>query len=655
MKKTAYNGRYVKGSGEQRWMELIDKSLTVLRPSATLPCIQMLYLAKPDHFVEGFIWGDGWWMQNSYGFTLGAIPLLDRVWQKKLQKSYDLFWDRIGDGKRSGRDDGVIVPERHHLNFVAPDGALGDYANSRQIAYRQGDNRFDLHDWFYEATAAGVLMQCEMLLFSHDTAAAMKYLPLMRRSLAHIESTRAENGLFLVGAGANLLAPSYGGSRWNSEKQELEKGYLTGLSVTMCGAASRFIEVLKMVGLGDSDEAALWAEKLALTKKSLETLLTSEGYYIKSRDPDGTPHGVYGAEKYGYLEAVCNVDAIAVGGASYERGEAILNMIENVPNIRPAGTICNNYPHLDDTYENYFASSHRPDSTGFRSGDWVDGGCWATVEGRALLAYLRHGRYSDALRAAEWYMRWNEEYRMDEPLSQWGHNIANPWADETWNRDVPCKRPAAVMVDNFAASSCLIRGVYGLEASADSLYVTPHLPDSVRRMDISSPVYYASSAITVSVTGGDEPLRAWLDGNPLETVHRPGEAEDALSAVIPASLMDGGTHTLTLDRSGRGKAVKIAAADASVKRLSEAQLGALPPKFADIARECSSLIEETNDPAVLHSLSEVSSALIALADRLTTDFSVHELRPMTLQRRKAIIAIYENMVLELWKGHRKLI
>ena len=92
-----------------------------------------------------------------------------------------------------------------------------------------------MHDWFYEATAAGVVMQAEILLVCRDLDAIRHYLPKMERACDSIERVRdPKNNLFLVGPASNLLAPSYGGAR--EADGSFGKGYLAGLSVTYLAA-----------------------------------------------------------------------------------------------------------------------------------------------------------------------------------------------------------------------------------------------------------------------------------------------------------------------------------------------------------------------------------------------------------------------------------
>lgn len=55
---------------------------------------------------------------------LGVIPFLHPEWRNILQNSLNLFWDRIGDGRRKGCD---CEPCPHPMyDLVAPDGSLGD-------------------------------------------------------------------------------------------------------------------------------------------------------------------------------------------------------------------------------------------------------------------------------------------------------------------------------------------------------------------------------------------------------------------------------------------------------------------------------------------------------------------------------------------------
>lgn len=631
MKTDDFRGKYIRGTGDTEYLRLIDESFAMLQTSCVLPHLKMLYKSETDMFGEGFLWGNGWWIQNSYGFALGAAPLLDPLWFGKLQNSYDAFWNRIGDGKRIGSDSGVAEPGSMYA-LCPPDGSLGDAVFPVGIVYRQGDGDFNSYDWFYEAAAAGVVIQTELLLFDRRPEQLKKYIPLLWRSLNFVERTRAENDLFLVGASANLLAPSWGGS-YNKETGEIGKAYLTGISVTYSAALIRFIELLRMTG--DKAGEEICRARLERNLAALPQLLTEEGYFVKSMDPDGTKHGVYGADEYGYLESVCNVDAIAGGVVSGETAESIYRKLASVPGIRPAGVLCTNYPHLDDTPPCYKNHTKGPDSFGFRSGDWVDGGCWCTVEGRAVLAYLKLGKYRDAYRACRVYMDWAEEYRQDAPLSQWGFNTNNPWQKENDEHTV-CQYPVAVMIDNFAAVTCLLRGLFDYRAEAEGLRLTVQMPDTIETYIQSVPVRFGGCEIYLSYRKSEN-LSAELDGKQLTC--------SGNEIFIPAERLCAGKRVF-LTINGAEPAVPSAK-----ETFPDAAPDGLGEKTASIYAECVSLLKTETEPMRRRMLEEILASCTAAAERRRLPFDRHTLRPMTEDRRTQIIDAYDKTAETLYEGY----
>ena len=204
----------VRGRGDVECLRLLETARRMFEPDPELQNVAMLYMPAWDGFVEGPTW-DAWWIQNSYGTTYAALPFYQEPLITFLQNAQDLWFDQMGDGKRVG----AAAP----YNWVAPDGALCDCAQPGRIIYRQGDGRTAIHDWAMEFTAAGVLMQSELLLISRDTQAISHYLPLLERCAAFIESRRDPvNNLFLAGPAANLLALSYAG--WGSPRWFLRQG-----------------------------------------------------------------------------------------------------------------------------------------------------------------------------------------------------------------------------------------------------------------------------------------------------------------------------------------------------------------------------------------------------------------------------------------------
>jgi len=282
-------------------------------------------------------------------------------------------------------------------HLVAPDGSLGDMARPNEIGFKQGDGDQNVHDWYYEAAAAGVVMQAEILLVSRDLEAIRYFLPKMERACDFIEKTRdPKNGLFLVGPASNLLAPSYGGVK--QPDGTFGKGYLAGLSITYLAALDRMAELYKMTG----DKAKLdeYGRRQKITRESLPLLLTSDGYFAKSMEPGGVKHGVLGQERFGYLEGVANADAAGLRVVDDKTAESIYKQIAGFPAIRPLDFLLTNAPGLDDTYWNWGHTTGEGFSGFHKFGDWVNGGVWGTVEGRAILMYYRLGKFEDIRRSA---------------------------------------------------------------------------------------------------------------------------------------------------------------------------------------------------------------------------------------------------------------
>jgi hypothetical protein len=228
-----------------------------------------------------------------------------------------------------------------------------------------------------------------------DPKAIRRYLPRLERCAEFIESRRdPKNNLFLAGPAGNLLAPSYAG--WKRPNGTYDKAYLAGLSVTYIAGLDRLIELEKLAG--KADKVKLFSQYRDQARQGLPLLTTEEGYFIKSLDPDGTRHGILGAAKHGYFEAVVNHDALCFRVVDEPQARRIYARMASLPKLRPQGLIITNYPALDDMYV--------PGTDwlwGF--GTWVNGGHWSTCEARAIMAYYQLGQYEDARRSMRQMMK----------------------------------------------------------------------------------------------------------------------------------------------------------------------------------------------------------------------------------------------------------
>jgi len=474
-----FEGRHFRGVGDTDYLRLLDTARRMFEPDPEFLNMAMLYEPTWNGLVEGPTWG-AWWIQNSYGPTYCALPFYQEPFVTFLQHSQDLWFDQMGDGRRAGARD-----------WVAPDGCLCDAAAPGWIVYKQGDGRVDIHDWGMEFTAAGIVLQAELLLISRDRQALAHYLPLLERSADFIESRRdPDKHLFLAGPAGNLLAPSYAG--WRRPDGTYDRAYLAGLSVTYIAALDRLIELEKLAGREDG--ARLYAERRDLARRGLPLLTTPEGYLIKSLDPDGVRHGVYGAERHGYFEASPNHDAIALRVVDDDQARRIYDQIASIPELRPHDFILPNYPSYDDMYE-------EPRGL-WAYGHWVNGGHWSTCEARMILAYYRLGRYEDARRSLRQLMKFARDYRMDNPLTDFGDSVYQP------------KLPYNVTCDAFGPPAALIRGLFEYLYRAEGLTLVPHIPPAVTQLEQLDPIRFGSKRLYLATIGTGPVTGVRVNGQP---------------------------------------------------------------------------------------------------------------------------------------------
>ena len=491
-----FDGRFYRGEGDAEYLQLLDISRRMFDPDPEFQNIPMLYLPAWNGFVEGPTW-NAWWIQNSYGTTYCALPFYGEPYWTFLQNADDLWFRFIGDGKP------YKSPIGGH-EYTPPDGQLCDAAMPEGALHKQGDGRVGMHDFGLEFTAAGLLMQAEALLISRDTKAIAHYLPLLERCANLIETRRdPKNNLFLAGAAADLLAPSYAG--WKKPDGTYDKAYLAGLSVTYIAALDRLIEVEKLAG--SADKVRLYTERRDLARRSLPALTTDEGYLIRSLDPDGTRHGVFGAPKFGYFGAVANHDAVCFRVVDDAQAARIYAKIASIPGLRRHDLIVTNEPSLDDMYE-------PPTSWLWQHGTWVNGGHWTTCEARMAMAYFRLGKFEDARRSMHQLMKFARAFRMDNPLVDFGNAVYQP--GEAVN----------LCYDSFGLPAAMMRGLFEYLYRADGLTLLPHIPTGITRLEQHFPVRFGAKRLYLAVEGAGPVTAVWVND-------KPWKAFDAASISLP--------------------------------------------------------------------------------------------------------------------------
>ena len=491
-----FEGQFIGGEGDREYLELLDIARRMFAADPQFQNLSMLYAPAWNGLYEGATW-QAWWPQNSYGTTYCGLPFFQEPLTTFLQNSQDLWFDQIGDGRRTWK-------WRNEKEEVIPDGQLCDGARPGFAGPKQGDGNVGIHDWELEETAAAVVMQAELLLISRDPIAIRHYLPLLRRSANFIETRRdPKNNLFLAGPAANLLAPSYAG--WKRPDGTYGKAYLSGLSITYIAALDRLIELEKLAG--SADHVKLYSQRRDLTRKGLPQLMTEEGYFLKSLDPDGTRHGVLGAAKYGYFEAICNHDAICFGVTDDAQSERIMQKMLSLPGLRPHTLIITNWPSLDDMYT-------PPDQWLWKFGTWVNGGHWTTCEARMIMAYYRLRADEEARRSMQAILKFAREFRMDNNLVDFGAAVYQP------------HEPINLVYDTFGAPAALLRGLFEYHYTAEGLTLLPHVPPGITRLEQHFPVRFGAKRLFLATQGNGPLTGVTING-------RPWTGFDAKSITLP--------------------------------------------------------------------------------------------------------------------------
>jgi len=477
-----FTGNWFSGRGDTTYLHLLDQAYRMTRPDPILENLSMLYHPAWNGFVEGPTW-DAWWIQNSFGTSYTLLPLMDPAYRKFVENSQELWFNMIGNGIRKDAN-----------GYVAPIGSLCDCARPGWVIFRQGDGRHIIHDWAFGFTSAGIILQSELLLIKRDRSTIDHYLPLLEQCIAFIDCRRDTiKNIFLVGPAGNLLAPSYAGSGRQLPDGTYEKAYLTEISINFIAGLNRMIELERM-----SDRTEMVRKYLALKAKvtdGLKWLTTPEGYFVRAREVDGTLHGQFGADRFGYFEATPNHDAMAFRVADDAQSKKIYDKIASIPGLRPYKLIIPNFPGYDDMYETKGL---------FVFGKWINGGHWTTCEARMQLGYYRVGAYRDAAESFGQILKLAPLFRLDNNLTNFGSEPYQP------------KLPINCVYDSWGAPGGFLRGLFEYEYKADGMTLYPHLPDGITEMKQNFPIYFGEKKIYIQSSGSGAVTSVLVNGKPTQ-------------------------------------------------------------------------------------------------------------------------------------------
>jgi len=504
-----YIGTWVDGEGDAERLELIDRAFESLTVSPETASLAMFYKRDWDGFVlANWAW-PGWWIQNTYGPSYGMAPFLEEPYATWMKNAQAMWFQEMADGERPDSN-GYVAPDGSlcdaamiyrnggrdlgfgHFGWPQSTGPKNDGEISMQaVYYRQGDAGHQSNDWGIGFTAAGLVLECERLLVSRDLTNARERLPQLKRVAAFLDSRRdPERNLLKGGKGSNLLAPAFDGHSGADGSPQLV--FLAELSVNYCAGLARLAEICEM--LGKRSEAEAYRSTSADVRNALPSLMDDEGSFVMFEDLDGVKHGVYGADRHGYLESAPNHDAVCMGVVDDAQAKKIIDRMVSIPGLAPHDLLITNHPAYDEP--------DYPTGGLMTYGTWVHGGHWSTAQGRMNVACMRVGEFDHPF--ASWRRMGDlmRNFRADAPMGNFGES---PWGGQLGS-------PFNLVFDCWGVPAGLVRGLFEYDYRAAGLRVRPHIPSDITRYVQKKAVVFGDTKIYLTVTGNGKATSARANG-----------------------------------------------------------------------------------------------------------------------------------------------
>jgi hypothetical protein len=136
----------------------------------------------------------------------------------------------------------------------------------------------------------------------------------------------------------------------------------------------------------------------------------------------------------------------------------------------------------------------------WKFGTWVNGGHWSTCEARMVLAYYRLGKTEDARRSMKQLLTFARDFRMDNPLVEFGSKVYQP------------KEPINLCYDSFGPPAAMIRGLFEYLYRADRLTLCPHIPAGITELEQNFPIRFGAKRIYLKTAGSGEITSVRVNG-----------------------------------------------------------------------------------------------------------------------------------------------
>lgn len=112
-----------------------------------------------------------------------------------------------------------------------------------------------------------------------------------------------------------------------------------------------------------------------------------------------------------------------------------------------------------------------------------------------VMGYYRLGRYDDARRSMQQLIKFAREFRMDNPLVDFGAAVYQP------------NQPVNLCYDSFGPPAAMIRGLFEYLYQAEGLVLLPHIPPGIKRLEQRFPIRFGAKRLYLA-TAGSGPVTA---------------------------------------------------------------------------------------------------------------------------------------------------
>ena len=122
-----------------------------------------------------------------------------------------------------------------------------------------------------------------------------------------------------------------------------------------------------------------------------------------------------------------------------------------------------------------------------------------------ILAYYRLGKYDDARRSMQQLLTFANDFRMDNPLVDFGRQVYQP------------KQPINLCYDSSGPPAAMIRGLFEYVYQADHLTLYPHIPPTITSLEQKFPIRFGHKKIFLRTIGQGEIVSVLVNVDSVKT------------------------------------------------------------------------------------------------------------------------------------------